>query len=377
MRTRITFSPSRAAGYLRRGELVAFPTETVYGLGANLFDGEAIRKIFLAKGRPHDNPLIAHIATLAQMGQVAAAIPPLARPLIARFFPGPLTVLLPRHERVPLEATAGLPTIGVRMPDHRLARRFLLACGTPVAAPSANLSGRPSPTTWEAVRSDLDGRIACILRGEQTRVGLESTVVDCTGERLILLRAGAVSFEELAAFLPEGGLIDGTSAASHDPGGSPRSPGMKYRHYSPRAEVIVVDPHLQRQGDWSPGQRAAWIGLRAPAHPERFQRVALCPDPEAYAHRLFAFFRQCDAEGIQRIFCQGVPLEGLGRAVMDRLRKAASGSGTLSGTTREEDRGRLSSMDASMDASAVEHHQAEEQGQVEDGDLEESAGVLS
>ena len=163
MRTRITFSPSRAAGYLRRGELVAFPTETVYGLGANLFDGEAIRKIFLAKGRPHDNPLIAHIATLAQMGQVAAAIPPLARPLIARFFPGPLTVLLPRHERVPLEATAGLPTIGVRMPDHRLARRFLLACGTPVAAPSANLSGgpvrrpgKPSDQTWTGV-----SRVSC------------------------------------------------------------------------------------------------------------------------------------------------------------------------------------------------------------------------
>jgi L-threonylcarbamoyladenylate synthase len=372
MRTRITFSPSRAAGYLRRGDLVAFPTETVYGLGANLFDVEAIRKIFVAKGRPHDNPLIAHIATRAQISQVAATIPPLAVPLIERFFPGPLTVLLPRHERVPLEATAGLPTIGVRMPDHRLARRFLLACGVPVAAPSANLSGRPSPTTWEAVQTDLDGRIACILRGEQTRVGLESTVVDCTGERLILLRAGAVSFEELAAFVPAGGLIDGTDAASSDRGGAPRSPGMKYRHYSPRAEVIVIDSLLQREQGWDPGDRAAWIGLHPPAHPERFQRIALCPDPAAYAHRLFAFFRQCDAEGIQRIFCQAVPLEGLGRAVMDRIRKAASGSAALAEAPGQEDRGSLPGHNSSV----VEHHQAEEQGQIENGDFEKTSGVL-
>ncbi|MGA1368306.1 MAG: L-threonylcarbamoyladenylate synthase [Blastocatellia bacterium] len=341
MRTRITFSPSRAAGYLRQGELVAFPTETVYGLGANLFNVEAIRKIFLAKGRPHDNPLIAHIASRAQISEVAAAIPLLARPLIERFFPGPLTVLLPRHERVPLEATAGLPTIGVRMPDHRVARRFLLACGVPVAAPSANLSGRPSPTTWQAVQADLDGRIACILRGEQTRVGLESTVVDCTGERLILLRAGAVSFEELAAFVPAGGLIDGTDVASSDRGNPPKSPGMKYRHYSPRAEVIVIDlPGLPEQ-DWSPGAHAAWIGLRTPPHPEQFQRIALCPDSAAYAHRLFAFFRQCDAEGINRIFCQAVPLEGLGRAVMDRVRKAASGSAPHSESPGKEDPGTL------------------------------------
>lgn len=341
MRTRITFSPSRAAGYLRQGELVAFPTETVYGLGANLFNVEAIRKIFLAKGRPHDNPLIAHIASRAQISEVAAAIPPLARPLIERFFPGPLTVLLPRHERVPLEATAGLPTIGVRMPDHRVARRFLLACGVPVAAPSANLSGRPSPTTWEAVQADLDGRIACILRGEQTRVGLESTVVDCTGEQLVLLRAGAVSFEELAALVPVGGLIDGTDAASSDRGNPPKSPGMKYRHYSPRAEVIVIDLLRPREHDWSPGPQAAWIGLRPPPHPEQFQRVALCPDSAAYAHRLFAFFRQCDAEGINRIFCQAVPLEGLGRAVMDRVRKAASGSVAHSESPGKEDPGTL------------------------------------
>ncbi|MFZ4627409.1 MAG: L-threonylcarbamoyladenylate synthase [Blastocatellia bacterium] len=341
MRTRITFSPTRAAEYLRRGELVAFPTETVYGLGANLFDGEAIRKIFLAKGRPHDNPLIAHIASRVQLRQVAAAIPPLAESLIERFFPGPLTVLLPRHERVPLEATAGLSTIGVRMPDHRLAQRFLLACGVPVAAPSANLSGRPSPTTWEAVQADLDGRIACILRGEQTRVGLESTVVDCTGDRLVLLRAGAVSFEELAAFVPAGGLIDGTDAASSDRGTTPRSPGMKYRHYSPRAEVVVIDLLRRREEGWSPGPHAAWIGLRTPPHPERFQRIALCPDPAAYAHRLFAFFRQCDAEGIKRIFCQAVPPEGLGRAVMDRIRKAAFGSAALGESPGNEDPGTL------------------------------------
>jgi L-threonylcarbamoyladenylate synthase len=322
MQTRITFSPSVAADYLRKGELVAFPTETVYGLGASLYDVDAVEKIFLAKGRPTDNPLIAHVAARRQIAQLTTAIPPLAERLIDRFFPGPLTVLLPRHERVPAIVSAGLPTIGVRMPDHPLAHRFLLTCGVPVAAPSANLSGRPSPTTWEAVAADLGGRIACILRGKQARVGLESTVVDCTGDRLVLLRAGAVSFEELAAFLPEGRLLDGTGSPTSELASPPRSPGMKYRHYSPQAEVIVC----QASDPLFPGDHAAWIGLDSPTHPGRFQRILLCADVEAYAQRLFAFFRQCEAEGVTRIFCQEVPLTGLGRAVMDRLRKAASGS---------------------------------------------------
>ena len=182
---RLTRSPQEAAEFILKGELVAFPTETVYGLGASLWDESALRKIFDAKGRPSDNPLIVHIAGLDQLDSIAATIPKSASIFIRRFFPGPLTLVLPKHPRVPLLATAGLETVAVRMPRLALAQEFLGLCGVPVAAPSANLSGRPSPTTWEAVKTDLDGRIACILVGDQTEVGLESTVVDCTGEQPI------------------------------------------------------------------------------------------------------------------------------------------------------------------------------------------------
>ncbi|MFN7621581.1 MAG: L-threonylcarbamoyladenylate synthase, partial [Acidobacteriota bacterium] len=195
MKTELTKSVESAARYIIEGEVVAFPTETVYGLGANIFNEAAIAKIFAAKGRPSDNPLIAHIATLDQLLSLAREIPPAARLLIDRFFPGPLTVVLPKLPAVPMIATAGLETIGVRMPDHPLAIELLRACGLPLVAPSANLSGRPSPTTWQAVLEDLEGRIACILQGEPTRVGLESTVVDCTAAVPTLLRAGAITLE--------------------------------------------------------------------------------------------------------------------------------------------------------------------------------------
>ena len=164
MTTHLTESPEDAAAYIRRGQTVAFPTETVYGLGADAFNGDAVQQIFAAKGRPSDNPLIVHIADRAQVDRLAASVPGPARALMDRFFPGPLTLILPRCPDVPSVVTAGLDTVGVRMPDHPVAQRFLAACGTPVAAPSANRSGRPSPTTWQAVRDDLDGRIPCILK---------------------------------------------------------------------------------------------------------------------------------------------------------------------------------------------------------------------
>ena len=199
MQTLLTTSPRSAAEFIRRGETVAFPTETVYGLGANALDETAVAKIFAAKGRPADNPLIIHLAEAEQMHTVAREINAAAHNFIEHFFPGALTLVVPKTERVPPNVTAGLATVGVRVPAHELAREFLRACAVPVAAPSANLSGRPSPTTWEAVREDLDGRIACILQGAQTEVGLESTVVDCTGDVPLVLRAGAVTLEQLRA----------------------------------------------------------------------------------------------------------------------------------------------------------------------------------
>ena len=295
--------------------MVAFPTETVYGLGASVFNEGAIAKIFAAKGRPSDNPLIAHVATVEQIDLLAREIPAAARLLIDKFFPGPLTVILPKRPEVPLLATAGLETIGVRMPDHPLAIELLRTCRVPLVAPSANLSGRPSPTTWQAVLEDLDGRIACILQGEPTRVGLESTVVDCTSAVPAVLRAGAITIEALRTVIPGIALSDQPTSEA------PRSPGMKYRHYAPHARVVLCHtPTAIAVID-----RAAYIGLDPPHNPQDFARVALCQAVDDYAREVFQFFRECDAAGIETIFCQTVEREGLGFALMDRLQKAARG----------------------------------------------------
>ena len=311
MKTKITQSPSIAARFILHGEVVAFPTETVYGLGANIFNEEAVRKIFVAKNRPSDNPLIAHIYDLTQIAQITSAIPAPAAKLIEAFFPGPLTVILPKNEKVPLMATSGLKTIGVRMPKDPVARQFLRACNTPVVAPSANLSGRPSPTTWQAVRDDLDGRISCILKGEQTKVGLESTVVDCTADRPVILRAGAVALEELRNVIPETEVSTGA-------GGAPRSPGTQYRHYAPDAKVILT-PFPQFM---VPMNLSAYIGLEAPPNTGAFRRIHICRDLEEYARELFHFFRECDRDKVETIYCQSVLEEGLGLALMDRIKRA-------------------------------------------------------
>lgn len=313
MKTTITPSPSIAARFIQRGEVVAFPTETVYGLGANVFDEEAVRKIFAAKERPADNPLIAHIVDLSQLEQITSEIPENAAKLIKAFFPGPLTLILPRNEKVPSVATAGLNTIGVRMPKDPLTRQFLRACAVPIVAPSANLSGRPSPTTWQAVRSDLNGRISCILKGDRTKIGLESTVVDCSSETPVILRAGAVTFEDLSMVIPQ---IKISGAADLD---VPKSPGMKHRHYAPKAKVVLA-PFPQYT---VPTNSSAYIGLQAPPNIAVFKRILICKDLEDYARELFNFFRECDESGVETIFCQTVDEKGLGLALMDRLRRAA------------------------------------------------------
>lgn len=310
METRYTDQPEEAAAWLRAGELVAFPTETVYGLGADAFNPDALGRIFLAKERPADNPLIVHLAHRDQLDAVVSALPATAIVLMEAFFPGPLTLVLPRHPRLPTVVSAGLPTVGIRMPQHPVAQAFLHACHTPVAAPSANRSGRPSPTTWQAVRADLDGRIACILTGPPTAVGLESTVVDCTGRIPLVLRTGAIALEQLQAVWPETRLATAPDELR-------RSPGTRHRHYAPRALVRLVD----HPGDAQPGATHAWIGLDVPDAPG-FGLVQPCDSVADYARRLFDFFRRCDAAGIAVIFCQRVPTEGLGLALMDRLARA-------------------------------------------------------
>lgn len=321
MKTKLTRSPDLAAEFLLKSELVAFPTETVYGLGANLFDENAVRKIFAAKGRPTDNPLIAHIAQFSELDLLVRSIPPAAERLMEAFFPAPLTLLMPKSKYVPAAVSAGLDTIGVRMPRHETAQKFLKACGVSVAAPSANLSGKPSPTTWQAVKTDLDGRIACILQGAPIEVGLESTVVDCTGKSPVILRTGAVTLAELQAVVPETRLATKLPA-----GAAPKSPGMKYRHYAPAAKVVLVDSLV----DVDVSAASAYIGLtlETTASIDVFALMQLCHSVSEYARTVFNFFRACDAKGVKVIYCQRVPESGLGLALMDRLQKAAFASPT-------------------------------------------------
>ena len=314
MKTRLTRSPRVAADFIRQGEVVAFPTETVYGLGAAVFDLSAIEKVFSAKGRPADNPLIAHIAELIQLEHLARNIPETALAFIDVFFPGPLTLVLEKAPGVPRLATAGLETVGVRMPRHELALEFIRESGTPLVAPSANVSGRPSPTTWKAVEADLDGRIACILQATQTEVGLESTVVDCTRDQPRVLRAGAVTIEDLRRVVPT------TELAAVDNQIQPRSPGLKHIHYAPRADVRIVDS----PDDAINLENSAYIGVTSTSEGTFFRMTRVCDSVEEYAHQLFEFFRKCDQEGIATIYCEAVSRVGLGLALMDRVERASS-----------------------------------------------------
>lgn len=310
VKTVLTTSPVQASMFINDGGVVAFPTETVYGLGANVFNEDALGRIFKAKRRPPDNPLIVHVGKVEQMNDLTVELPETAKKLIRSFFPGPLTVVLKKSDRVPLIATAGLDTVGVRMPRNGLAREFLTACGVAVAAPSANLSGRPSPTTWQAVLEDLDGRIDCILQGEATVIGLESTVVDCTGERPVLLRTGAIPIEELKKILPS------IVKFSVEEDSALRSPGLRHRHYSPKAKVVFFDPHV----DVDDNKSSAFIGINSPK--VNFYLSKICNSTEEYARSVFEFFRECDRQGIEKIYCERVLAEGIGTALMGRLLRA-------------------------------------------------------
>ena len=313
--TVVTDDVETAARIIREGGTVAFPTETVYGLGANVFDEAAVAKIFEAKRRPADNPLIAHVATIGQISELATEVTESTERFIKAFFPGPLTVVLRKADRVPSIATAGLETVGIRMPRGEVAHRFLVACGVPVVAPSANLSGRPSPTTWQAVLEDLDGRIDCVLRGEPTEIGLESTVIDCTGDVPVLLRQGAVSFEEIRSIVPEARVLKPGRPEEN------RSPGLRHRHYTPRARVLIMDPRANVADFMYRGGKFAYIGSRS--FDVVFTAVKICTSVEEYARSLFEFFRECDRLGVDEIYCEAVEEIGIGAALMDRLKRAA------------------------------------------------------
>lgn len=314
MKTIITSSIRKAAQFIKQGEIVAFPTETVYGLGANVFDYDAIKKIFLAKKRPQDNPLIVHISNVNQIELLVKKLNDCARKIIDNFFPGPVTIVLEKNDVISELVSGGLNSIAIRMPSLELAREFIDECGVPVAAPSANLSGSPSPTTWRHVYQDLNRRIPCILKGPECDVGIESTVVDCTKNKPVILRPGIISREDLLKIFSEVKLYKPKSKDR------PKSPGMKYRHYAPKATVVLIDSEEDFMKYDFEKNKTAFIGFLKVSGFKKFKRVN---DLRDYARSIFNFFRICDEEKIKIIFCQKVPEIGLGLAIMNRLIKAA------------------------------------------------------
>ncbi|HQT45313.1 MAG TPA: L-threonylcarbamoyladenylate synthase, partial [Candidatus Micrarchaeota archaeon] len=319
MKTIVTSSYAQAAGVIRQGGIAAFPTETVYGLGANALDPKAVKKIFRAKGRPSDNPLIVHVHSKSQIAQVAREITPLAQKIIDSMFPGPVSIVLKKRREIPKEVTSGLDTVCVRMPSMPIARKFLKACGVPVAAPSANLSGKPSPTDYSHVLDDFNGRIPIILKGPKSSFGLESTVVDCTGAKPIILRSGSTSSESIMEIA---GIMGKQGRDAANPEKQPRAPGMKYRHYAPSGKVIIVkSPSFVPLG----ARNWAYIGMSRPKNSKKASLCVIATDKREYARKLFAFFRSCDRQGIGTAYCQEVGGTGIGRAIMERLSKASKG----------------------------------------------------
>lgn len=323
-----------AAEVLKRGGLVAFPTETVYGLGANALDESAAKKIYEAKGRPSDNPLIAHISDLEMIEPLIAGFPEKGRKLAEAYWPGPMTMIFPKSDIVPYGTTGGLDTVAIRMPSDPVAAELIRLAGVPVAAPSANTSGRPSPTMAGHVYQDMNGKIEMILDGGPVGIGVESTIVDVTGEIPMLLRPGAVTMEMLRETVGEV-EIDPAIVGPMSADVRPKAPGMKYRHYAPKAELTLVEGETaqvvrrinalarekllegrkvgiictEETRSCYPGGMVRSIGERA--------------KEETVAHNLYAVLREFDDLGAEYIFSEGFAEDNLGQAIMNRLNKAA------------------------------------------------------
>ncbi|GED16284.1 L-threonylcarbamoyladenylate synthase [Aneurinibacillus migulanus] len=324
-----------AAELLRRNELIAFPTETVYGLGGNGMEDETVEKIYTAKGRPSDNPLILHIADRMQLDELVSEVPPLGEALMEAFWPGPLTLVFPKKSGVAMRASAGLDTVAIRMPDHPLALALIQAARLPIAAPSANLSGRPSPTTAQHVLEDLDGRIAGVLDGGPTGIGVESTVVDITGDVPMILRPGGITAEQIAEITGEVAIDPGILSEE----AAPKSPGMKYRHYAPQGQMWLVRGDTIEEMTKSirnAARRAVEEGKKVGilATKETFREydgeytVITCGERRdliSVARRLYYVLRQFDQESVDVIFAETFPEGGVGTAIMNRLTKAAGG----------------------------------------------------
>ena len=381
MKTRI-FSKKdieEAAQILKAGGLVAFPTETVYGLGGNGLDKEAARKIYAAKGRPSDNPLILHVSKIEEVYPLVESVPEKAKLLMESFWPGPLTLILKKSKIVPLESTGGLETVAIRCPDNALTLELIERAGLPVAGPSANLSGSPSPTEASHVYHDLAGRIEGILDDGAVGIGVESTILDMSTDRPTLLRPGAITLEDLTEVLGDKPEIDPTLLGKKmEDGFIPKAPGMKYRHYAPKAEMILfcsleekeseekeskkkeledktsekkrsedrisegkeyeykvskrIEEYLEEEGKGFPREKIAILCAEETKHfyQEMAEKEGIIlkvlgrrNEPLSMTHNLFRILRECDAEGIELILSEGYSEKGIGFALMNRMKKAA------------------------------------------------------
>lgn len=324
---------SEAGEIIRAGGTVAFPTETVYGLGADALNAEAVKKIFIAKGRPQDNPLIIHVAS-KNIEHLVEGISPVAQKLMDKFWPGPLTIIFNKKDIVPNETSAGLSTIGVRMPNSSIALELIKASGTTIAAPSANISGRPSPTDVERCVEDLDGKINYILGGAKCDIGVESTIIDCTVNPPMVLRPGGITLEMLRT-IDKDIVIDEALKSKPTEDLKPKAPGMKYRHYAPKAKLKIITGKNEKTVEIMCKMLENYI--------ENNSKVAIITTDEnieyfkdgeilslgsnnnlnEIAKNLFETLRKCDDLGVEYILCQGFEEDGVGLAIMNRLNKAA------------------------------------------------------
>lgn len=323
----------RAGDIIKRGGLVAFPTETVYGLGGDALNRESSRKIYAAKGRPSDNPLIVHIADMEALAGIVSEIPDVALKLADNFWPGPLTMIFNKSDVVPMDTTGGLDTVAVRMPVDSVARRFIRASGGYVAAPSANISGRPSPTSGRFVIEDMNGRIDMIIQGDDSRIGLESTIVDITSDRPMILRPGYITKEMLEEVVGEvwtdPTILDATCTER------PKAPGMRYRHYAPKGDLKVVKGPDTKVIEYinsacevaeSLGRRVGVIATGENASCYSYGNIKCVgnrADEEMIAHRLYTILREFDDEDVEVIYSEAFDEGRLGGAIMNRLLKAA------------------------------------------------------
>ena len=311
---------ARASDILRSGGLVAVPTETVYGLGANAFDKDACLKIFEAKGRPADNPLIVHIAHKSQLNDIVSEVNENAKKLINTFWPGPLTIVMKKSDKIPYEVSAGLDTVAVRMPSHKTAYALLDICGIPIAAPSANTSGKPSPTTAKHVCDDMNGKIDAIVDGGSCQVGLESTVIDVTEDVPKLLRPGGVTYEQLCSVL--GKVVKNYEFKD---GEVPKSPGVKYKHYAPKADVFVIKGNIYNYilNQYKKYKKIGILCHNKYDMPQNCIVKYMGDNPDEYASTLFSHLRDFDGEDVDIIFAEDIDDKGINLAVSNRLYKAA------------------------------------------------------